>query len=300
MRFDLACAMAIAAVLSLAACGGGGDSQSRPAPSLGDIRELTGLSAPVETAAVQQERRQDIVSRADSLIVSTMHTEAVLPDETQTHTLRLVSECSGTECQLLDPVTGETETASLDTAVLALGAAQPIGSAQGITLMSERGSRMGVDATSLGAWIEHGSFALNSIRTVGEEVESNSLHAVALGDLTGRPLTGNATWLGIMVGTPTAGLDRGDRLVGTAALNYDMAAGGLDAAFSGIKNIDSGMAHTTETVIFSNLAIDTDGTFATGQSGTRIQGGFYGPDHVEAAGIFEQAGIVGAFGAKRQ
>ena len=117
---------------------------------------------------------------------------------------------------------------------------------------------------------------------------------IRLGDLTGRPLTGSATWLGIMVGTPTAGNDLGDQLVGTAALNYDMAAGGLDAAFSGIKNIDRGMAHTTETVIFSNLAIDTDGTFATGQSGTRIQGGFYGPDHVEAAGIFEQSDIVGA------
>ena len=298
MRLDVACVLAIAAVISLAACGGDGDSQSRPAPSLGDIRELTGLSAPVETAAAQQERRQDIVSRADSLIVSTMHTEAVLPDET--HSFRLVSECSGTECQLLDPTTGETETVSLDTAVPALGAAQPIGSAHGITLMSESGSQMGVEATSLGAWMEHGSFALNSVRAVGEEVESNSLHAVALGDLTGRPLTGNATWLGVMVGTPTAGLERGDRLVGTAALNYDMTAGGLDAAFSGIKNIDRGMAHATETVIFSNVAIDTDGTFATGQSGTRIQGGFYGPDHVEAAGIFEQAGIVGAFGASRQ
>ena len=31
-----------------------------------------------------------------------------------------------------------------------------------------------------------------------------------------------------------------------------------------------------------------------------IQGGFYGPDHVEAAGIFEQSNIVGAFGTKRQ
>ena len=43
-----------------------------------------------------------------------------------------------------------------------------------------------------------------------------------------------------------------------------------------------------------------DGTFKTGQSGTRIQGGFYGPDHVEAAGIFEQSGILGALGATRQ
>ena len=159
---------------------------------------------------------------------------------------------------------------------------------------------MGVDVTSLGAWMEHGSFALNGLRAVGEGVESDTLHAVALGDLTDRPLTGSATWLGIMVGTPIAGDDHGDRLVGTAALNYDMAAGALDAGFSGIKNIDRGTAHSVETVIFPDLAVGSDGTFARGQSGARIQGGFYGPSHAEAAGIFEQSDIVGAFGAKRQ
>ena len=265
---------------------------------LDDIRELAGLSAPIESAAAQQDRRQDIVSSADSLIVSTMHIEAMLPDGT--HAFRLLSECSGPQCELLDPITGETDTTSLDTFGIALGDAETIGSRHGITLMSVNGNHMGVERTAFGAWMENSYFGLHTDHTSLEEIESNAVYTTALGNLTGRPLTGGATWLGIMVGTPTAGDDVGDRLVGTAALNYDMAAGGLDAAFSGIKNIDRGMAHTTETVIFSNLAIDTDGTFATGQSGTRIQGGFYGPDHVEAAGIFEQSNIVGAFGAKRQ
>ena len=79
-----------------------------------------------------------------------------------------------------------------------------------------------------------------------------------------------------------------------------MTAGGLDAAFSGIRNIDRGTAHSTETVIFSDLEVGADGTFSRGQSGARIQGGFHGPGHAEAAGVFEQSGIVGAFGAKRQ
>ena len=60
------------------------------------------------------------------------------------------------------------------------------------------------------------------------------------------------------------------------------------------------MAHGVETVTFSDLAVQPDGTFARGGSGTRSQGGFYGPGHAEAAGIFEQSDIVGAFGAKRQ
>ena len=53
-------------------------------------------------------------------------------------------------------------------------------------------------------------------------------------------------------------------------------------------------------MIFSDLVIEPDGTFARDQSGTRIQGGFHGPGHAEVAGIFEQSEIVGAFGVKRQ
>ena len=111
---------------------------------------------------------------------------------------------------------------------------------------------------------------------------------MALGDLTDRPLTGSATWLVIMMGMPAVGDDRDDWLVGTATLNYDMAAGGLDAAFSGIQNIDRGTAHSTETVVFSDLAVGADGTFSRGQSGARIQGGF------------DESDIVDAFVGKRQ
>ena len=295
MRFHVACVLGAAATLSLAACGGGG---SQPTLGLDDIRELTGLSAPVETGPAQQARRQDILARADSLVVSTVHWELALADGTLA--VRQLAECSGAECELLDPATGETDTFGLDAATVELEDAEPIGSAHGITLMSIGEQRMGVDATSLGAWMEHGSFALNGLRVVGEDFESNILRAVALGDLTDRPLTGSATWVGIMVGTPVVGDDRGDRLVGTAALNYGMPTGGLDVGFSGIRNIDRGTAHSTEAVLFTGLEVGPDGTFSRGQSGGRIEGGFYGPGHAEAGGIFEQSDIVGAFGAKRQ
>ncbi|MDE0034997.1 MAG: hypothetical protein OXU75_17975 [Deltaproteobacteria bacterium] len=297
MRTLSASGLAVAAVLSLAACGG--NSGSQPTLSLDDIRDLTGLSAPIETAAAQQAREQEIYARADSLILSTTHVETVLPDETRTYH-RWVSECSGAECELLNPATGDTHTASLDTPLVAPDEAEPIGSAHGITLMSKSGRHMDMDFTTLGAWMEHSAFGLNSVRGAGEEGEWDTLYAGVLGDLTDRPLTGSATWLGTMVGTPIAGDGRGDRLVGTAALNYDMNAGGLDAGFSGIRNIDRGTAHGVEAVIFSDLEVGPDGTFARGQSGARIQGGFYGPGHAEAAGIFEQSDIVGAFGAKRQ
>ena len=126
-------------------------------------------------------------------------------------------------------------------------------------------------------------------------------YGLAGGDLTGSPPQSSATWLGVMTGMPATGSGKGDRLLGTAALNLDLSHGLLlDVGFSGIKNIDRGAAHTTETVIFADIPIGGRGTFEAGLSGNRIQGGFYGPGHVEAAGVFEQSNIVGAFGAKRQ
>ncbi len=296
MRRRPACALAVGAVLFLAACGGG--SGSMPALSPGDIRDLTGLSAPVETAAAQQARQRAHSARVDALILSTMHVEVAGLDDTRR--FRLLPACVGSRCELHDPVTGAIDNFDLAASPVVRGDAEAIGSAHGITLLSETGQHMGVDRTSLGARMEHGSFGLFADRLTRDEVESSHTYALALGSLTKRPLAGSATWLGIMVGTPTAGNAEGDPLVGTAALNYDVAAGGLDAAFSGITNIDRGTAHTIETVIFSDLAVGLDGTFSRGEAGTRIQGGFHGLGHAEAAGIFEHTDIVGAFGATRQ
>ena len=298
MRTRAACGLAVAAILSLAACGGSGDMNSRPALTPGDIRELAGLSAPIETGPEQQARQQDIFSRADSLNQSTIHLEGVVDGET--HRFRMMSECSGAVCTLVEPVTGVTDTTRIRTAEIELGDAEAFGSAHGITLMSEALNGTDKEFTEFGAWMQHSTFALGTDRQLLGDIDATAVYATALGELTGRPPAGSATWLGIMVGTPVAGDHQGHRLVGTAALDYDLDAGRLDAAFTGITNVDRGMAHDVETVFFVNLAVAPDGTFARGQSGTRIQGGFYGPDHAEAAGIFEQSDIVGAFGAKRQ
>ena len=79
-----------------------------------------------------------------------------------------------------------------------------------------------------------------------------------------------------------------------------MGFGGLDIAFSGITNLDRGTAHVTPTVQFQDVSVESDGTFSRCQGGHRIQGGFFGPEHAEAAGNFEQSSIVGPFGAKRR
>jgi len=66
------------------------------------------------------------------------------------------------------------------------------------------------------------------------------------------------------------------------------------------SNVDRNAAHSTAAVTFANISVGPEGTFAAGQAGNHIQGGFYGPWHAETAGVFERSNIVGGFGAKRQ
>ena len=134
-----------------------------------------------------------------------------------------LTQCGGTRCTVTEPLSGAVDTIELVNTPLRHGAATAIGSKHGITLMSESSTHTGADLASLGAWIEHSSFAILNERQTGEEGTVDVWYGIGMGDLTDRPLTGSATWLGIMVGTPIAGDDRGDRLVGTAALNYDMS-----------------------------------------------------------------------------
>ena len=292
------------AVLLLAACGGGGGGGGgQPAAvSLDSIRDLTGAATPIETVAAQDARAPSILSRSDSLIVSTVYMETSDPDLPE---FRIRAQCTGARCLISEPKSGYSDTITLsDLESLPGSVDEAVGTKHGITLISSMVSdrASGVDATSFGsfgAWMDHSVFVVEMGTAAVEGISFSARNGGAAGDLTGIPLTGSATWLGLMVGTPATGSNRGDRLMGDAALNYDMSAGGLDVAFSSIKNIDRGAAHSTPTVLFADVPIDSLGTFAAGLAGNRIQGGFYGPDHVEAAGIFEQRNIVGAFGARR-
>ena len=227
-----------------------------------------------------------------------MYGETSHPD-LPTFTLR--ARCVGTQCTLTEPQSGYSDTIYLSDLEIEHGPTQPLGSQYGVTAMSLKTRDMDGDYTSLGAWMNHSAFTVQTERFVLDGTTFGARYGLAGGDLTGSPPQGSATWLGIMTGTPATGSGRGDRLLGTAALNLDLSHGLLlDVGFSGIKNIDRGEAHTTETVIFVDVPISGRGTFEAGLSGNRIQGGFYGPGHVEAAGVFEQSNIVGAFGAKRQ
>ena len=278
--------------------GGGGGTGAKPT-----IQSLTGATPPVETGNQQQARALDLISRGDSLIIATLHVETAVDDD-EASTFTVPYRCAGATCVYTFP--GEdprTRVLSEDDAVLENPKA--VGTKHGVTLIRE------VDEPgeyrSLGGWMSHSVFVVATDRDTyqreidpPQSVREDYRYAAALGDLTGTRPAGIATWRGAMVGTPVGGGDRGDQLWGDALLTYRMATSALDAAFTGIQNIDKLRAHSTASVSFSGVPVSAEGTFQQGEMGNRIQGGLYGPGHAEAAGIFEQRNLIGAFGAKRQ
>ena len=213
---------------ALAACGGSGGQGALPVTNPSDARALTGLSAPTETPAAQDARSPGIVSRADSLILSTVYGNT---DHADLPNFRILAQCSGTRCTLTEPTTGYYESVTLSDFGFIAGPSQAIGTRYGVTLVEETGSYGGADYSTLGAWMDHTGFAVQNIASKEQDIEVTLRRSLAGGNLTGTRLTGSATWLGLMVGTPATGSRRGDRLIGDAALNYDLGVDGLDVAF---------------------------------------------------------------------
>ena len=281
--------------LALAACGGGSGTKI----SAERAQTLTGARpAPAtETTADRAARERRIISRADALILSTVHgtsTHANVP------TFAISPQCEGTRCTVREPRTGASITRSLEDLESVDSTTDFTLTKHGITLFRERAT----DLETYGAWMEHAGFAVlsetESGTIDGRNVSWRFHYGAAGGDVTGSRPTGSATWQGLMVGTPATGSRAGNVLQGDATLRYSLDAGTLDAAFTDIKDLTRNAAHSTERARFADVPVAADGTYAAGSTGNRIEGGFSGPDHAETAGVFEQSGIVGAFGAKRQ
>ena len=284
------------ALLSLAACGGnGGDAILTPIPDPAGARVLTGSQAPAETPADQAARASRIVGRIDSLIVSSIVGESTHASHP---TFRVQTDCAATRCSWSEPTAGFSGSFGLSDFRASSSISRTVLTRNGITLLESRGETV----EAYGAWMDHAAFTLQNERATAGDVAIALRYGVAGGDMTGVRPDMTATWRGVMVGTPSGGASRGHVLQGDAALSFTFggAGGSLDAAFTDIKDLDRGAAHSTPVLRFDDVPVAADGAWRFGEAGNRIQGGFYGPGHAEAAGIVEQGGVVGAFGAKRQ
>ena len=256
----------------------------------------------VDTPQDQFARAPGIIQRADSLLISSQYGET---DHPQLPTFAVRSSCSGTQCTLREPVTGTTISFGLDDIADAVsGETAVLSTTTGVTVLSGRYVEYGDIYHGWGAWMEHSGFEVESAtisaNIAGVDVQATLRGAVAGGDLTGSAPTGTATWRGAMVGTPATGNRGGNQLLGDAALTFDLGRSSLGAAFTNIVDLTRRAPHSVSAVRFDNIPVSGSGTFDAGVPDNRLQGGFYGPNQAEAAGVFEKSNIVGAFGAKRQ
>ncbi len=221
--------------------------------------------------------------------------------------VKFVPECDGLSCTYTEEKLRLTSASSpLTDNVLDTSKVRTILTKNGITTFEGRGSNNAGNGDikssyrTYGAWMEHAAFGVlteDARGKIGEKnIKLSVRYGIAGGTPTGSRPTADATWKGLMVGTPKEGKYHGNFLQGDAVLNYDLDTTKLDATFSDIKDLARGKDYETPEVIFADVSVREDGSYGV-ESG-EIYGGFGGPKHEETAGVFDKSGIVGAYGAK--
>lgn len=150
-------------------------------------------------------------------------------------------------------------------------------------------------------WMEHSFFALHASNTITgaplHPSEATFSDVYSVGAASGsNPVSGSATWAGVMAGIDERpGDTMGDLVEGDATLTIDsFTQPTVDLDFTNITN-------QRTNALFPSLSWSSVPLSAGTFRGTGLVGHFYGPDHEEAGGIFNRDEVItGAFGAKRE
>ncbi len=303
------------AVLSLTACSAGDiledavdavqkQKLEKKDKSQSDIVALTGAKEPQEAAWDQRKRTPAMRARFNSLFVSSVYGEGFPPGDEDP--VMWQSSCSGWNCTISNANTDVSRTFAIDGRYPPPDGDDPVLTKHGITTMYSSKVVRGYEYRSYGGWLNHSAFTVGTGR-FSESFDDQDFilfstfrRGLAAGNLTGSMPNARITWRGLMVGTPQTGTDKNHFLQGDAMLTFDPDGGTIDAVFEDIKNLERKTDYSIPTIRFDDVSATSTGIFSSGVSGQRLQGGFYGPGHAEAAGVFESSGIVGAFGARKQ
>ncbi len=306
-------------VLALAACGGGSspatedpqesqDGEGRanggndqdmaePMPDPGDwgpYQDALGGSPLDLSASEIDAEHQKRLRSADEYI----STDYINPDDGRRYELDCdAGTCTGSDGQVY---TSTTIVVSPDyEAVMARGAAS-------IAYVEGGDERIGEGWFALSGWLDHTVFFAESLfdDEYAHRWNGATSHGVATGT---EPVTGSATWDGVMIGVHT---DESYGVIGNALLTADFAGSTLDVAFTdihrsaGLLPTDGDLPVPLAPMRFDDVPVYFGGYFELEdeQAGKWLGGSWYGPDHAEVGGIFEHGGrkISGSFGAARQ
>lgn len=256
------------ATLLLAACGGGGGSVSMS----GSGPSSPGASDPA----------LDTIVLGDVLVSA------------QGQLFPLKASCDGTVCTVL--FQGETATIDLrdvhpDNPELTITDQQTRNGVQ-TGRATASGGRLSYD--TIGVWGAYnvGTPLRGSTTLQGMDVQFAFPMSLGMGSGS-NPLTGSATWTGVMAGVKVGGSSLGAEVTGDAEMTVDLGASSLDLAFTNIAEPVSGAL--SNDILWQDVSMQSGSFQAVG-----LDGRFYGPNHEEAGGIFEHSGIAGAFSLARQ
>lgn len=156
-----------------------------------------------------------------------------------------------------------------------------------------------IDGQGFGGWLDYNAFAVSAAVVFDGPRDQGYLAAyiqqTSGGEGSGaRPqgVSGTATWEGAMVAADT---QFRHAIIGASTVRVDLARMDADVQMTNVTDIDA--RTRLSSFGWTNLPIQTDGTFGDGRS---LMGSFYGPNHEEAGGIVTTSTLIGAFGATRQ
>jgi len=295
----------LAIVAGLSACGGGGNDDAQISLNRTEVIDLTGSERPPTTVEEEAlERAENINLEASPINVPMVYVESTDGDVI-TDGSTLAPDCTGLSCTIMDPETEEEVTydfTDVEDVANLVDDYQAQARKYDIDLFEGAGGDFGPNSRLYGAWLDSSSFTV--ITQATQVVNGATITArtgFAGGELTDTQLAGDATWVGVMVGTPATGPRRDELLQGDVELTYTASEQHIDADFTEIVNLDRNAAHRLEAFSFADVDVDlAENTYKQANDDGSINGGFYGANHVETVGTFEWKagnGIVGAFGA---
>ena len=81
---------------------------------------------------------------------------------------RILSECSGSQCTVINSITGQSQAVRISDVELATDGTETLGTKHGVTLGATSTVYMGQEVTTFGAWMAHSEFSVQTAnQTVG-------------------------------------------------------------------------------------------------------------------------------------
>ena len=315
-------ALTLGLILTLTGCGGGGGDDSTvrddppPAPErltfpvdtarqFGRLSPLTATDAQLRAHDASVFRNADTIVSSDQLFVIDGAFERVTVD------------CSGADCFAGTAASGfdRLTVASFEELTLRAldGDVLPVGQRDGIHMLAfdgvgDTGDGETLSVEGYGGWMNYGAFVVMAGEFNGGELDGiPTAFAYSYGDSPGTSPAVGASWTGLVAGVDVSETETtGNVIQGQARIevvqDFVPTLGDpvalppqVDVQFTGMYDLDA----RTQRSSMSWYGVELTERGFRDESST-IEGRFYGPDHEEAGGVFENHGILGAFGATRE